>query len=87
MIAATRLRKGPSNSARGAAAFVAETIRTARACGTSGLLVLRADSAFYGADVINACRALGARIEQVIADGTSPSCSARCMHRRPSDAP
>ncbi|AQW49503.1 transposase [Streptomyces violaceusniger] len=61
MIAATRLRKGPSNSARGAAAFVAETIRTARACGASGLLVLRADSAFYGADVINACRALGAR--------------------------
>jgi hypothetical protein len=29
VIAATRLRKGPSNSARGAAAFVAETIRTA----------------------------------------------------------
>ncbi|WP_060954454.1 IS1380 family transposase [Streptomyces hygroscopicus] len=61
VIAATRLRKGPSNSARGAAAFVAETIRTARACGASGLLVLRADSSFYGADVINACRALGAR--------------------------
>jgi hypothetical protein len=61
VIAATRLRKGPSNSARGAAAFVAETIRTARACGASGLQVLRADSAFYGADVINACRALGAR--------------------------
>ena len=33
VIAATRLRKGPSNSARGAAAFVAETIRTARTCG------------------------------------------------------
>jgi len=47
VIAATRLRKGPSNSARGAAAFVAETIRTARACGASGLLVVRADSAFY----------------------------------------
>ncbi|MFE4960677.1 transposase [Streptomyces sp. NPDC056653] len=61
VIAATRLRKGPSNSARGAAAFVAETIRTARACGASGLLVMRADSAFYGADVVNSCRALGAR--------------------------
>jgi hypothetical protein len=61
VIAATRLRKGPSNSARGAAGFVSETIRTARACGASGLLVLRADSAFYGADVINSCRALGAR--------------------------
>jgi hypothetical protein len=61
VIAATRLRKGPANSARGAAAFVAETIRTARACGASGLLVMRADSAFYGADVVNSCRALGAR--------------------------
>ncbi|MGW3985259.1 IS1380 family transposase [Streptomyces mirabilis] len=61
VIAATRLRKGPSNSARGAAAFVAETIRTARACGASGLPVVRADSAFYGADVVGACRSLNAR--------------------------
>lgn len=60
VIAATRLRKGPSNSARGAAAFVTESIRTAQACGASGLLVVRADSAFYGADVVGACRALGA---------------------------
>jgi hypothetical protein len=66
VIAATRLRKGPSNSARGAAAFVAETIRTARACGASGLLVMRADSAFYSADVINACRALGARFSVTV---------------------
>ncbi|MCX4515617.1 hypothetical protein OHA27_36015 [Streptomyces sp. NBC_01619] len=62
MIAATRLRKGPSNSARGAASIVAETIHTARACGASGLLVMRADSAYYGADVVKSCRALGARI-------------------------
>jgi hypothetical protein len=61
VIAATTLRKGPSNSASGAAAFVAETIRTARACGATGLLVVRADSAFHGADVVNSCRALGAR--------------------------
>jgi hypothetical protein len=45
---------------------VAETIRTARACGASGLLVMRADSAFYGADVINACRALGARFSVTV---------------------
>jgi hypothetical protein len=66
VIAATRLRKGLSNSARGAAAFVAETIRTARACGASGLLVLRADSAFYGADIVNSCRALGARFSVTV---------------------
>ncbi|MGW3636125.1 hypothetical protein ACWD7F_39620 [Streptomyces sp. NPDC005122] len=44
VIAATRLRKGPANSARGAAAFVAETIRATRASGATGLLVVRADS-------------------------------------------
>jgi hypothetical protein len=61
VIAATRLRKGPANSVRGAAAFIAETIRTARACGATGLLVVRTDSAFYSADVIGACLALNVR--------------------------
>ncbi|MFF1933090.1 transposase [Streptomyces sp. NPDC058228] len=66
VIAATRPRKGPSNSARGAAAFVAETICTARAAGACGLLVVRADSAFYGADVINAWQALKARFSVTV---------------------
>jgi hypothetical protein len=66
VIAATRLRKGPTNSARGAAAFVAESIRTARASGAAGLLIVRADSAFYGTDVINACRALDARFSVTV---------------------
>ncbi|PZG77825.1 hypothetical protein C1I97_36730 [Streptomyces sp. NTH33] len=46
--------------------FVAESIRTARACGASGLLVVRADSAFYGADVVNACRALNAHFSVTV---------------------
>ncbi|MGW0818045.1 IS1380 family transposase [Streptomyces viridiviolaceus] len=66
VIAATRLRKGPVNSARGAAEFVAESIRTARACGAAGLLVVRADSAFYGAEVVGACRALDARFSVTV---------------------
>ncbi|MFF3877687.1 IS1380 family transposase [Streptomyces sp. NPDC001978] len=66
VIAATRLRKGPANSARGAAAFVAETVRTARACGAVGLVIVRADSAFYGADVVGACRALDARFSVTV---------------------
>lgn len=37
MIAACRLRKGSANSARGAASFVAETVKTARACGATRL--------------------------------------------------
>ena len=56
MIVATRLRKGPANSARGAARLVADAIKTTRSCGVNGLVVLRADSAYYGADVIAAAR-------------------------------
>jgi hypothetical protein len=54
VIVATRLRKGSANSARGAARLVADAIQTTRSAGVSGLVVLRADSAYYGADVI--CR-------------------------------
>jgi hypothetical protein len=56
VIAATRLRKGSTNSAKGAARLVAEALVAAKAAGASGLRVLRADSAFYGHDVIAACR-------------------------------
>src|SRR6266496_621274 len=49
LIVATRLRKGSANSARGAARLVADAIKTTRSCGAGGLLVLRADSAYYGA--------------------------------------
>jgi hypothetical protein len=56
VIVATRLRKGSVNSARGAARLVADAIKTTRSCGVSGLVVLRADSAYYGADVIAAAR-------------------------------
>jgi hypothetical protein len=56
VIVATRLRKGSVNSARGAARLVADAIKTSRAAGVNGLIVLRADSAYYGADVIAAAR-------------------------------
>src|SRR6266496_3784650 len=56
LIVATRLRKGSANSARGAARLVADAIKTTRSCGVNGQLVLRADSAYYGRDVIAAAR-------------------------------
>jgi hypothetical protein len=59
VVAATRLRGGTANSARGAASFVAEAIGAARAAGCSGRLVVRADSAFYSVAVIGACRRAG----------------------------
>jgi hypothetical protein len=56
VIAATRLRSGNAGSARGAASMIAEAISTARACGATGEIVLRADSAFYAKTVIGTCR-------------------------------
>ena len=61
VIVATRLRKGSANSARGAARLVADALKTSRACGATGLLIVRADSAFYGRDVIAAIGRAGAR--------------------------
>jgi hypothetical protein len=61
VIAATRLRKGPTNSTRGAARLVADTLTIAARCGATGLVVVRADSAFFNADVVAAIRRRGAR--------------------------
>ena len=52
LIAATRLRKGGANSDRGAHRFVSDALITAKRAGAGGTLVLRADSAYYGHDVI-----------------------------------
>jgi hypothetical protein len=56
VIAATRLRSGNAGSARGAASMISEAITTARSCGASGEIVVRADSAFYAKTVITTCR-------------------------------
>jgi DDE family transposase len=60
VIAGTRLRGGSAASARGAASFAAEAVRTARGTGCSGIVVVRADSAFYSAVFTRAVRAAGA---------------------------
>ena len=54
VIAATRLRKGSTSSPRGAASFMASTLKVAKRCGASGMVVARLDSAFYVADVVAA---------------------------------
>jgi hypothetical protein len=65
VIAATRLRKGTANSARGAARLVADTLATAKAAGADpaagALVTVRTDSAFYGYEVVAAARRAGAR--------------------------
>ena len=60
VIAATRLRGGSANSARGAASLAAEAISAARAAGCTARIVVRMDSACYAAKVIAAIRRGGA---------------------------
>jgi hypothetical protein len=62
VIGATRLRGGNAASARGAASMAAQAIGTARACGCTGQIIVRMDSAFYNAAVIGAIRGQGARL-------------------------
>ena len=54
VIAATRLRRGPTNSAKGAARLVADALVTARKAGATGQVTVRSDSAYYNHDVIAA---------------------------------
>jgi hypothetical protein len=60
VLAGTRLRGGNAGSARGAASFATGAVATARAAGCTGILVARADSAFYSAAFTGAIRAAGA---------------------------
>jgi Transposase DDE domain group 1 len=66
VVVATRLRRGPANSARGAARIVADALVTAKACGAVGLITVRADSAYYGHDVVAAARRGGARFSVTV---------------------
>jgi hypothetical protein len=66
VIAATRLRGGTANSARGAARFAAGAIAAAREAGCGGLIVVRADSAYYSATFCGAVRRAGARFSVTV---------------------
>ncbi|GAA2334860.1 hypothetical protein [Streptomyces violaceusniger] len=71
MIAAVRLRQGKSADSRGAERFVTEALATAGEAGCTGTRLLRADSQFYNADVVAACRRAGAHFS--ITTGMNPS--------------
>ena len=61
VVAAVRLRKGSANSARGAARLVVDALSTAKNAGATGVRILRADSAYYGHQVIAAATRQGAQ--------------------------
>ncbi len=66
VIAATRLRGGNAASARGAASLAVQAVATARACGCTGMIIVRMDSAYYNASVTGAIRAQGARFSVTV---------------------
>ncbi len=56
-----RLRGGNTNTARGAAHFLTETIGRVRQAGAQGALTVRADSGFYAHAVVAVCRRMDVR--------------------------
>ena len=79
VVAATRLRGGNAASARGAASLAARAIGTARACGCTGLLIVRLDSAYYNAAVTGAVRRAGARFSVTVPMNASIRAAIACI--------
>src|SRR5215218_1706416 len=69
VVVAQRLRKGSCASPRGAKRLVADaltTVRSLRPAEASGHVLLRADSAFYGAPTVGAAVRAGARVSVTV---------------------
>ena len=74
VIGPVRLRRGKAADVRGAVSFVTEAINTARAAGAAGAILVRADSKFYTAEVVDACRRGGAYFS--LSTGINPDITA-----------
>ena len=62
----SRLREGRSNTARGAAHFLRETVGRVRYGGATGQLTMRADSGFYTHSIVALCRRMKVRFSITI---------------------
>lgn len=61
VIAATRLRRGAAASSHGAVRMIRDAIVTARRCGATGEILVRADSAYCSSAILQAVSKAGAR--------------------------
>lgn len=66
VVAGIRLRGGKTNSGKNAASMVAEAIRTARAAGARGEILVRGDAAYGTSAVAAACLKAGVRFSVVL---------------------
>ncbi len=71
VIAAARLREGAAASVRGAWKLVADALATARRAGAGGLVIVRADSAYYAHAVVATARRAGARFSVTLRHTTA----------------
>jgi hypothetical protein len=83
VITGIRLRAGKAGSGKGAASMVREAISVARAAGASGEILVRGDSAYGNASVVNACVKTGVRFSVVL---TKNPAVAAAIARIPDDA-
>ncbi|WP_330256926.1 IS1380 family transposase [Nocardia sp. NBC_00565] len=74
VVAAASLRAGNTASCHGAAYEIAEAASAARAAAASGIILARADSAFYTAKFVAACRRAG--IHFSVTTGSDPKIKA-----------
>ncbi len=66
VITGIRLRAGRAGSGKGAASMVSDAIRTARAAGATGEILVRGDSAYGNSTVVAACVKAGVRFSFVL---------------------
>jgi hypothetical protein len=83
VVAGIRLRAGKAGSGKGAASMVREAIRTARAAGAVGEILVRGDSAYGNHAVVGACVKAGARFSVVLTKNPAVS---RAIAGIPDDA-
>jgi hypothetical protein len=83
VVAGIRLRAGKTGSGKNAASMVTDAIRTARAAGACGEILVRGDSAYGNHTVIGACVKAGARFSVVLTKNRTVT---RAIARIPQDA-
>ena len=76
----SRLREGRSNTARGAAHFLRETVGRVRYAGARGQLTVRADSGFYTHSIVALCRKTKVRFSITIRPAQEPVAQAHRGH-------
>jgi hypothetical protein len=67
VIVATRLRKGAAGSGKGLASLLREALATVRAMGSTAQIIVRADSAYFSHNVVDACHRAGVRFSLAVA--------------------